>query len=272
MLGRRVIFGVLGLAVLGVLCLRPHWRLSVSPSTQRVFDTIAALDSGAVVMISFDHEAASLPEVGPLGEAIVNHCLRRGVAVIGLALFSEGTAVGYELLAHRATALGRREGIDWLYLGYRPQYTAAILGMGENIREVFATDYAGRPIDATPLGHRVHNYSDVALVVSIADGSMATYWVEYAGVRYHARIVAALSAVMVTSYIPYLEAGQLAGLVAGFRGAAEYEQLLEQPGAGSRGMAAQTVAHALVAVLVVIGNIEAWSLRRRRRTVAGNHG
>ncbi|MEW5701427.1 MAG: hypothetical protein AB1792_04275 [Candidatus Zixiibacteriota bacterium] len=268
MLGRRLLFAILALAVIGVLLARLHWTQRVSPETRQAFELIESLDSSAVVMVSFDHEAASLPEVGPLGEAIIRHCFRRGVRIIGLALFPEGTAAGYELLARGAGACHAHEGSDWLYLGYRPQYTAAILGMGEEIRDVFSADYAGRPLDATPLGQRIHNYRDVALIVSVADGSMATYWVEYAGVRYHARILAALSAVMVTSYIPYLEAGQLAGLVAGFRGAAEYEQLLSQPGAGSRGMAAQTVAHGLIVLLVIVGNLEAWRARRRRTTEA----
>jgi hypothetical protein len=265
-LTRRIIFALLALAVILVLALRLRVPIGVSDSTRQVFSAIESLDSGAVVMISFDHEAASLPEVRPLGAALVDHCLRRGVAVVGLALFSEGTAVGYELLAQRTSVAGAREGTDWLYLGFRPQYTAAILGMGESIGDVFNRDYAGRALAETPLGRRLHNYRDVALVISIADGSMPTYWVEFAGNRYGTRIVAALSAVMVTSYLPYLESGQLAGIVAGFRGAAEYEELLGSPGAGVRGMAAQTAAHAILIVLVVAGNVRAW---RRRQTRAG---
>ena len=264
---RRLLFALLAVAVTGTLLLQPVWHFGVSDSTRRIFDAIEALDTNAVVMVSFDHEAASLPEVGPLAEAITEHCYRRGVRVVGLALFAEGTVAGYEVLSREAAAHGKEYGRDWMYLGYRPQYVAAILGMGESISGVFASDYGGTPLEKLDLGRRVRNYADVSLVISVADGSMATYWVEYAGARYHAKIAVALAAVMVTSYVPYLEAGQLVGIVAGFRGAGEYEQLLNRSGPGSRGMAAQTVAHALIALLVVVGNVEPWVRRwRARRT------
>jgi len=264
-IGRRTVFVLLALAVGGALLLKAGLPIGISPSTQEVFDAIEALDSGSVVMISFDHEASSLPEVGPLGAAITDHCFRRGIPVVGLALFSEGTAAGYDLLGRRAAAAGRRYGDDWIYLGFRPQYTAAILGMGESIAGVFAADYEGNALETLPLGRRVATYDDIALVISVADGSMPTYWVEFAQARYGQEIVAALSAVMVTSFLPYYEAGQLAGIVAGFRGAAEYEQLLNAPGAGTRGMSAQSAAHGLIALLVVWGNVQAWRDRRRKR-------
>jgi len=261
-MSRRIIFAVLAAVVIAVMLIKPRIPITVSDSTRQVYNRIDALDSGAVVMISFDHEASSLPEIGPIGAAISEHCFRRGISVVGLALFAEGNAVGYDLLSRSAVAARRVYGADWIYLGFRPQYTAAILGMGESIEEVFNADYNGTPLTSLPLARRVRNYNDIALVVSIADGSMPTYWVEYAANRYGETVIAALSAVMVTSFTPYLESGQIAGILSGLKGAAEYEQLLGSPSAGTRGMAAQSAAHVLIAVLVLWGNVEAW--RRRK--------
>jgi hypothetical protein len=261
---RRWIFAAMGIVVAAALLVRVGLPIRSTSETRRVFEIIDSLDSTSVVMISFDHEASSLPEVGPLGDAVVDHCFRRGAKVVGLALFSEGTAAGYSLLSRRALSLNRSYGSDWIYLGFRPQYTAAILGMGESIGDVFDADYEGNRLTDTPLGRRVRNYDDVTLVVSLADGSMPTYWVEYAGTRYGERIVAALTAVMVTSFLPYLESGQLEGILAGLKSAAEYETLLESPGSGTRAMDAQSAAHALVGLLIIIGNLEAWRARRRR--------
>lgn len=261
---RRVIFALLAVVVIVVMLIKPRLPIVATDQTRTVFDRIEALDSGAVVMISFDHEASSLPEVGPIGAAIADHCFRRGIAVVGLALFSEGNAVGYDLLTRRAAQFRRVYGADWIYLGFRPQYTAAILGMGESIAEVFSTDYNGVAISDLPLAQRVRNYDDIALVVSVADGSMPTYWVEYAANRYGETVIAALSAVMVTSFTPYLESGQIAGILTGLKGAAEYEQLLGAPAAGTRGMAAQSAAHVLIAVLVLWGNIDSWRRRKSR--------
>ncbi|MBI5869002.1 MAG: hypothetical protein HZB43_12075 [candidate division Zixibacteria bacterium] len=104
---RRWIFAVVGVVAVAAMIFRPGFPLSVGKETRHVFDLIGSLDSSSIVMISFDHEASSLPEVGPLGSAIVDHCFREGIRVVGLALFSEGTAAGYELINRRARAAGK---------------------------------------------------------------------------------------------------------------------------------------------------------------------
>ena len=134
---RRIIFALLAVVVIAVMLIKPRLPITVTDSTRKVFDKISSLDSGSVVMISFDHEASSLPEIGPIGAAIAEHCFKRHISVVGLALFSEGNALGYDLLSRRAAEFGRVYGSDWIYLGYRAQYTAAILGMGEKIGDVF---------------------------------------------------------------------------------------------------------------------------------------
>lgn len=261
---RRWVFGLIGLGVTIALLIRLGMPLRITDDTRTVFELIESLDSTNVVMISFDHEASSLPEVRPLAQAVIDHCFRRRIPVVGLALFSEGTAAGYSLLVDRARAFDRRYGTDWVYLGFRPQYAAAILGMGERIGDVFESDYEGNPLDSLPLSRRVQNYENVDLVISVADGSMPTYWVEYARSRYDQRVVGALTAVMVTSFLPYLESGQLDGILAGLKAAAEYEYLLGAPGAGTRGMDAQSVAHGIIAVLIIVGNVRLWVSRRRK--------
>ncbi len=265
-MSRRILFALLAIVVIAVMVWKPHLPITVGEATRSVYEQIEALDSGSVVMISFDHEASSLPEIGPIGAAIAEHCFRRGVSIIGLALFSEGNAIGYELLSRIARESGRTYGQDWIYLGFRPQYTAAILGMGEQISDVFSSDYQGTDLKQFPLTQRVHNYAQIDLVVSVADGSMPTYWVEYAVNKHGERVVAALSAVMVTSFTPYLESGQLAGILTGLKGAAEYEQLLGEPASGTRGMAAQSAAHVVLTLLVVWGNVDAWRRRNRKGT------
>ena len=264
---RRWVFALVGLVVIVSLLVPVGLPIRITKETREVYALIDSLQPGDVVMMSFDHEASSLPEVGPMASAITDHCFQRGVRIVGLALFSEGTAAGYNLLDGRATEFGKTYGDDWIYLGFRPQYTAAILGMGESISEVFDSDYEGNPLEASALGREIVNYDDLELVISIADGSMPTYWVEFAGARYDEKIVGALTAVMVTSFLPYLESGQLEGIVAGLKGAAEYEQLLGKPAAGTRGMDAQSAAHGLIAILVIVGNVQAW--RERRKKFAG---
>ena len=91
---RRWVFAAVGAVVIIALLAGFGLPIKSTSQTRDVFAIIESLDSSSVVMISFDHEASSLPEVGPLGAAVADHCFRRGIKVVGLALFSEGTAAG----------------------------------------------------------------------------------------------------------------------------------------------------------------------------------
>lgn len=259
---RHYTFLGLFVTVLFAMLLRIQGEVTVSPDTQKLYDFIDALPPGSVLLVSFDHEASSLPEIRPLALAVLRHAFARGHRIIGLALLSEGTGIGLRLLRRTAQEYDRTYGRDYVYLGFKPQYIAAILAMGESFEKTFPMDYLGHPLDSLPLMRGVHNYDDITAVISIADGSMTTHWIEYGRSRYGIDVVAAVTAAMVTTYDPYLTSGQLTALVGGLRGAAEYEQLIGRPGGGLRGMTAQTASHLYVILLILVGNIV--YLRQRR--------
>jgi len=77
--------------------------------------------------------------------------------------------------------------------------------------------------------------------------------------------VGCVTAVMGPENYPYLNSGQLKGLVAGLKGAAEYETLLGKPAIATRGMPAQSAVHILIIVLIVIGNILYLVEKRKRK-------
>jgi hypothetical protein len=236
--------------------------LPVSPDTQRMYDFIEGLPEGSVLLVSFDHEASSLPEIQPITQALLRHCFEHKLRLVGLALMAEGTAIGYRLLRETAEEFDAEYGTDYVFLGFRPQYIAAILSMGESIKATFPEDYLSRPYDSLALMRPLGDYSDVAGVLSIADGSFTTHWVEYGG-RYELTVLAGVTAAMVTTYDPYLASGQMQAMVSGLRGSAEYETLINRGEGGARGMLAQTSAHLYVILLVILGNV-AYFLKRRR--------
>ena len=254
----------MGLAVVVVAAVLLNIRPDVAPSpdTVRMHRHIESLPEGSVVMISFDHEASSLPEIRPLAVALLRHAFSRDLRLVGIALLSEGTGVGYGLMCEVAAEYDKEYGIDYVHLGFKPQYIAAILSMGESIPATFPEDYLGRPYREFPLLDSIRTYEDVAGVISVADGSMTTHWIEFGHGRYGVKVSAFVTAAMITTYDPYLASGQLNELVGGLRGAAEYEGLIGIGGSGARGMLAQTGAHLYVIVLIIVGNI--LFLRSRR--------
>lgn len=262
-LDRRVIFGIMALAVIIPMFFNINLPVQVTEDTQEVYNAIDSLSAGEYIMISFDFEASSYPEMRPLAEVILNQAFEKDLKVVGLALFSEGTAIGYTLMKDIAKKYGRVYGEDWIYLGFRPQYVAAILGMGESIPKVFPEDYLKKSLDKYPAFSTMASYREIPLVVSIADGSLPIHWAEYANARYGQRVAVATAAVMVTAFKPYFEAQQLVGPVAGIKGAAEYEKLEGYIGPAHRRLFTQSVVHVVIILLVVGANISAYVWRRK---------
>jgi hypothetical protein len=261
-LSRQLIFILIAFSAAIPLVIRIGLPNAVTSEVRQVYKEIDQLESGSVVMISFDHEASSLPEMKPMAVAILRHCFSKDLKVIGLALLAEGTAIGDGILREVAKEYDKEYGKDYLFLGFRPQYQAAILGMGEEIRRVFPQDYKNILLDQIPVMERIKNYQDISLIISVADGDMPTYWIDYAVSRYHKKVATAVTAVMATSFYPFLASGQIVGLLGGLKGAAEYEILIEKPGMGQRGMDAQSVSHLVIILLVILGNIGCFFRRK----------
>ena len=254
-LDRRWIFAIIFVSVALPLLFPLGLTGRVSPETQNFYGTLGALSEVDVIIVSFDCEASSWPEIGPIAEAVIRHAFRKDLRIVGTSFLAEGTALGYDLIHRLAGESGKVYGTDWVYLGFRPQYVAAMLGLGEDIRREFPEDYLGTATTEIPLLDFVTSYRQIQLVISIADDTMPQYWIEYAGARYGVQIAAGLSAVMVTTFTPYLDSRQLTEILRGLKGAAEYEEWLGYRGAGSRGMDAQSSAHVAIILLVLVGNV-----------------
>jgi hypothetical protein len=262
-LDRRIIFLLMGLAIAIPMLFNVTLPVNVEKDTLAVYDKIEMIEEDEYVMVSFDFEASSFPEMRPLAVAILNHLFERNIKVIGLALFSEGTALGFTTISDIAEKHGKKYGIDYIYLGFRPQYISAILGMGESIARVFPEDYLKKQWQEYPLFSGLENYDNAGLVISVSDGSLPIHWAEYANARYGVEIGVACAAVMVTAFKPYFNSGQLIGPVAGVKGAAEYEKLLGRQGAAQRRLFTQSSAHILIIVLVLGANLAAYMGRKR---------
>jgi hypothetical protein len=252
---RQVIYILILAAIIIPLFLPLGLRLRVSQEVERSYNSIEKLPSGSTVIVSFDFEASTVAETKPLAQAILRHLFSKDISVISLSMLAEGTGLGYRFLSEIAEEYHRQYGEDYIFLGFRPQYQATILGLGEDFSRVFPKEYSGRELSEFPLTQLARDYDDVQLVVSIADGDLPQYWVDYAQTRYQKKILAAVTAVMATSYYPYLASGQFSGLVGGLKGAAEYETLIDRPDLGTKGMEAQSMAHLVIIALIIAGNL-----------------
>ena len=260
---RRIVFILVALSVIIPSLLSVSFPITVSQPTRSTYDYIEALPSGSTLMIGFNYGPSSLAELHPMARAVIHHCFRKKIRLIGMTLLPDGATLGDDMLREVAEEDGAVYGEDYVYLGFRPGATQVLLGMGTAIDSVFEADYARTSLAEIPMMEDIKNYEQIDLVLDLASGSSTEWWITYTNTRYNQQIAAGVTGVIVSQMYPYLQTKQLIGLMPGLLGAAEYEKLIERPGKGTEGMSIQSFAHLLVVGLVILGNI-AFFIQRRQ--------
>jgi hypothetical protein len=264
-LDRRLIFLLIFLAVLTPLFLPAPKTVKTSPEVKKVYDRIEALPAGTIVMLACEYDPSTSAEMSPVTVVVLRQCFRKNLRVLVSCSLPNGVSLVESEILRVAAEYKKKNGVDYVYLGYKPYLTPTILAMGENFRLAFPSDFYNTRLDDIPMMNGVKNYQDVALVLAITSTIGIDSWIIYGQGRYHFPLAAAASAVMAPNYYNYLDSGQLFGLIGGLRGAAEYEQLAKRPAAATKGMLVQSVCHLLIVGLIVLGNVSFFIGRRRRR-------
>jgi len=260
---RRIIFVLVALVVIIPTLIRVSLPIAVSEPTQKLYDYVDALPPGSTLMIAFDYGPSSLAEPEPMAKAVLKHCFNKDVGVIGMTLYPDTPTLADKLMRKIAVENNAVYGEDYVFLGFRPGTLQVILGMGTNISNVFETDYSGEPIEEIPMMENIKNYDQIDLLLDLASGSTTEAWIVYANTRYNLKIAAGVTGVIIAQMYPFLQTGQLVGLMPGYLGATEYEKLLDAPGDGTIGLNTAAFVHLLIIGLVVLGNIAFFMHRRR---------
>jgi hypothetical protein len=254
-LDRRWIFGLVGLATALPLLFPVNLPVTPTPRVQAFYDAIEAVPEGSPVLLSLDYEPDIMAELQPMSIAVLRHCFRRNLKPVILTLYPAGPGLIERALVIAATAEGKTRDKDYVFLGYKSGSQSVILGIGENIRAMFPTDFWGTNLDRIPLMATLNSYADFPLVINLSGSAIADYYIRIAATRYHKKLLLGCTAVMATDYYPYLSSGQLSGLMGGMKGAAEYERLAGLFGDARRGMDAQSMVHVVIVILVLLGNV-----------------
>jgi len=266
---RRYIFLLIAVAVILPFLFPLNFPTRATSHTKSVFDIIETIPpENNPILISFEYGPSTMPECHPMAYAILRHAFARRVRVIGITLSADAAGLGEEALQRIAKEYGREYGRDYVFLGFKPGGTAVMLSIGEDLKRTFPRDFYGKPTSEIPMLDSVHNYTQIPLVVPLTGSATATFWLVYAGARYHARVADGVTAVIAAELYPYIQTKQLAGLLAGLKGASEYEHLIYRAGytklkgQASRGMDALSIMHLVIIAFIILGNIGFFLSRR----------
>jgi hypothetical protein len=254
-LDRRWIFLVVAILVLIPLIWPLKLPLAVSTPAKRFYDTIEAVPNGSIVVLSGDFDPASAPELVPMMNGAIRHLFRKDCRIIAIQLWPGGPPLVEGALRTIGGEMGKQYGTDYVNLGYKSGNEVVMLSFGNSFSRTFPADYRGTPVSQIPLMRQTDTFDRTALLVNISAGFPGTKeWVQQVQGRFRVRMVSGSTAVQAPEIYPYLQSGQVQGLLGGMAGAAEYEKAIGVPGSATKGMDAQSSAHMFVMFLILLGN------------------
>lgn len=262
---RKIIY-VLMFALLAIPLVRPlGLPLAVSSMTRKAFDTIDGAPAGSVILMAVHISVGLWPEVEPGTLAMLKHLLGKPVRIVIVSWAADEPKLmegALNKVADVAKANKKQYGVDFVNLGFVPGMETAMAAFAKDAHATTPTDMYGTPMSGLPMMTGIQSAKDFSLVVYITGSDVAAMIRQYVS-AYTSRMVVFCTVGWVPSFMPYLEAGQLAGMVPGVSGGAQYELLIKSPGPGLATTDALSLGFLLLIVLAIVGNIIAVLERKK---------
>ena len=276
---RRVIFLFIALAVIIPLLFKITFPEFTSPMVRTVFNKVESLEPGSRVLLAFDYDPASEPELQPMANAWVRQCALSGYKMYFMALWPIGQQMVVntieQVINGELADLNLQEGIDYVNLGFKSGGQGVINVIRTGFEKLYSTDVNGTHINDIPIMQNVASIESMDLIINVSAGFPGLKeWVQFGSDPTGVPIVGGSTAVQAPLMYPYCPR-QLVGLLGGLKAASEYEELMrnrypqfapiEMNDATMR-MGPQAVAHVVIMLFIVIGNITFFLDKRRNRS------
>ena len=277
-LDRRWVYLCVALSVILPMIFKFELPIYPGAAVKGIYNKIESLEPGSRVFLSFDFDPAAEPELGPGAIAIFVQMFRRNIKPVIGCNWPVGSEIAEQCLAkakeiHAATYeeyLANNKlvpncvkepisGRDYVNLGYKPGGIIHVKNLCTDFMGPYPQDREGTPTENMSIfkteSGRKFSMSDIELIISYTAG---TNGIEafISNEIFHKRPMAAgCTSVNIPRFTTYLQTGQLVGMIGGLPGAAEYESLVGHKGEGRAGMSPQSIAHLVIMIFIVLGNL-----------------
>ena len=273
---RRYIFIFIALAVIIPLLLGIKFEEEPTPIVLNLYDAVEQLPPGSRILLSFDYGPTTAPEIQPMINVVLRHAAEKKLKIYLMAVW----ATGHNLTVQTVDRVLNQEypdfeyGRDYVNLGYKAGNQGLIRVIVDNIKRMYSTDADGTDINQIPMMKDVESLKDMDLIISFGGGFPGIKeWILFAGDPGNIPIGGGCTAVSAPQLYPYYP-NQMIGLMGGIKGAAEYESHIRKqypdvlgdcPTPGMNMMVAQMVAHIVIMLFIVFGNVMYFVFRSRGR-------
>ncbi|PMB76178.1 MAG: hypothetical protein C0193_00105 [Candidatus Bathyarchaeota archaeon] len=257
---RQLLYTLLIIAIILPILYPVGLPIGISSRTRAVYDYIeddSKLPPGSHVLVEIYYEVAARAELEPQVIALMKHLFEKNCKLVFLSTATYGP-LAFQFLQTSAPDLfeGKTYGEDYVFLGYIAGGESTLASLARSITGTVATDNYGNPASSLPLIQEANDATAYELVVIASSGTDTFSWyIRQWYTPYHTPLLFGALSVIAPSIEPYVGAGQAIGMLTGQRSAAEYELLVGRKGLGIASMDAQSLAHGLILLFIILGNI-----------------
>lgn len=252
---RRIVY-VLLLIAMAMPLLKPLGiPIPVSQETQTAYDYLEGLDPDARVLVALEYQPSFMAELQAQLIVFLKHLARRGIRTYVITMNPDAGPLALAALDSSFVASQKKSGVDYMFLGFVSGKEAGLASMGDSLASVIATP-------PEPIMQGVASLADFDLVIPLTSDNLQI-WVRQVYTKFGTPIISSTSGVIAAGTVPYVQSGQVVTSLTSQKCAAEYELVSRLPGGAVATMDAQSAAHLVIIVLILLGNIGYYLSKRR---------
>jgi hypothetical protein len=260
---RQILYLLLIAVVLTILLHPIGIPIGIAGATRDVYNYIDKLPQNPKLLIDVHYEPAGATEMQPAAIALLRQLLPKAPKIVFFTTHGVGPIMFERLRANAPDVFSQlKYGEDYVFLGYLPLTEATFAAIANGAKELVATDPYGKPTADMPIFQIADKAADFNLAVLITTSTDPVEWcIRQWYTAFKTPLLFMVVAVIGPSVQPFVASKQAVGMISGQNMAAQYELLIKRPGSAVAALDAQSGAHVLIIIYIVLGNLVYWPMR-----------
>ncbi len=241
---------------------RPHsW-----PHVVEAYNAIDTLPADSIVLVNWAYDPTTAGEMDLASLPVIEHLLEKNARLLGVSQLAGGPATARRLIALARSsasqaALARQLGESLVEGGYLPGGVGSLALLGQAPTQAIPVDMQGRSVGGRAALDTLERSAPALLLILAARSEEVQRWLEQIQPLNAAPVVVVSSAAVDPVIRPYVDSGQIVGLVSGYAGGIAYRELLADaiPTASQesqrRHITGQNWALAVLLLVIAVGNL-----------------
>lgn len=253
---RRILYLTMFIGITWVMFFPIGLPIPAEESTKASWDYINALPAGSVVLYSFDTSASAMTETKPPSEVLIRRSFELGHKVVMVSTTADSNSLSSLWIDPIIKEMGMIYGEDVVHLGFIVSWQSWMEQARTDLSGALGgIDKYGTKLSDIPMMKNITKAKDFACVFSFYGTDPGPHgWITAWNATENIDVLTACTAVSTPVCYNYYQAGLLKGVVGGIAGAAYLEMLAGHPGSAVSAMDAQSIAHLIIIIFLIVGN------------------